>query len=106
MELDRDVAGVGDVHERNLLRLAAGHLLQSRSSITANTTYVAGYLAPNGHYSDTPSGFSSAVTSTPLTALANGTSANGVYAYSSSSVFPTNTYNSTNYWVDVLFEEL
>ena len=75
-------------------------------SITANTTYVAGYLAPNGHYSDTPSGFSSAVTSTPLTALANGTSANGVYAYSSSSVFPTNTYNSTNYWVDVLFEEL
>ena len=41
-------------------------------SITAGTTYVAGYLAPNGHYSDTPSGFRSAVTNAPLTALANG----------------------------------
>jgi hypothetical protein len=26
-----------------------------------------------------------------------------VYAYSATSVFPTNTFNSTNYWVDVLF---
>ena len=26
-------------------------------AISANTTYVAAYLAPKGHYSDTPSGF-------------------------------------------------
>ena len=50
-------------------------------AITAGTTYVAGYLAPNGHYSDTSPGLSTAVDNPPLHALANGTSANGVYAY-------------------------
>jgi hypothetical protein len=73
-------------------------------TITAGTTYVAGYLAPSGHYSATSSAFSSAeVANRPLHALANSTSANGVYAYSSSSVFPTSSFNATNYYVDVLF---
>ncbi len=74
-------------------------------SISANTTYVAGYLAPNGHYSNTNAAFASAgVTNGPLTALANGTSSDGVYAYSASSTFPTSTFNSTNYYVDVDFQ--
>jgi Domain of unknown function (DUF4082)/Fibronectin type III domain/Bacterial Ig domain len=74
-------------------------------TITANTTYVAAYLAPKGHYSDTPSGFASgAVKNTPLQALANTTSVNGVYAYSASSIFPSSTFKATNYWVDVEFE--
>jgi Domain of unknown function (DUF4082) len=30
---------------------------------------------------------------------------NGLYAYGSGSVFPTGTYNSTNYWVDVVFNQ-
>jgi hypothetical protein len=73
-------------------------------AISANTTYVVGYLAPKGHYSDTASAFTSAgVVNGPLSALANTVSANGVYAYSSTSVFPTNTYKATNYWVDVDF---
>jgi beta-glucanase (GH16 family) len=73
--------------------------------IAANTTYIAAYLAPKGHYSDTSSAFASAaVNNPPLKALANTTSANGVYAYSTSSTFPTNTYKATNYWVDVDFE--
>ncbi len=73
-------------------------------SITAGTTYVAAYLAPNGHYSATPAAFGSlGVSNPPLQALANETSANGVYAYSSTSIFPTNTFNATNYWVDLLF---
>jgi hypothetical protein len=72
-------------------------------AITAGTTYVAGYFDPNGHYSATSSGFNSAFTNSPLTALANTTSANGVYAYSSASTFPTNSYSASNYWVDVLF---
>jgi hypothetical protein len=72
-------------------------------ALTAGTTYVAGYLAPNGHYSDTPAGFGNAVDNAPLHAVANGASANGVYVYSSTSIFPTNSYNATNYWVDVLF---
>ncbi len=72
-------------------------------SVTAGTTYVAGYFDPSGHYSATSAGFNSAFTNSPLTALANSTSANGVYAYSSASTFPTNSFGASNYWVDVLF---
>jgi hypothetical protein len=73
-------------------------------SITAGTTYVAGYFAPNGHYSATPAGFSSAgVSNPPLQALGNSTSADGVYAYGSASAFPSNSFNATNYYVDVTF---
>ena len=73
-------------------------------SITAGTTYVAGYFAPNGHYSATSAAFGSAgVSNPPLKALANTTSANGVYAYGSASAFPSNSFNSTNYYVDVTF---
>jgi hypothetical protein len=39
-----------------------------------------------------------------LHALQDGVSGgNGVFQYGSSSVFPTNSYNATNYWVDVVF---
>ena len=73
--------------------------------VTAGTTYVASYLAPSGHYSANPAAFSSGgVDNGPLHALANGTSNNGVYAYSSTSVLPSNSFNATNYWVDVLFD--
>ncbi|HXY41002.1 MAG TPA: DUF4082 domain-containing protein, partial [Vicinamibacteria bacterium] len=73
-------------------------------SITANTTYIAGYLDPNGHYSATSQGFASATINGPLRGLANSSAANGVFAYATSSVFPTLTYNADNYWVDVDFE--
>jgi hypothetical protein len=73
-------------------------------AVTAGTTYVASYLAPNGHYSITSAAFASnPVDNPPLHALATLSSPNGVYAYSGSAVFPSNTYNATNYWVDVLF---
>jgi len=71
-------------------------------SITAGTTYVASYLAPNGHYSASAEGLSSAVTNGPLTALSDGSSAgNGVYAYGPSTAFPSSVFNATNYHVDV-----
>ena len=73
-------------------------------SVTAGTTYVASYLAPNGHYSLNSAAFSNPFDNPPLHAVPNATSANGVYAYSSSSVFPTSSWNATNYWVDVLFD--
>ncbi len=72
-------------------------------SIQPETTYVAGYLAPKGHYSANGPTLSTGVDSPPLHALANSLSVNGVYAYSSSSTFPTNTFNASNYWVDVNF---
>jgi hypothetical protein len=73
-------------------------------AITAGTTYVVSYLAPNGHYSVNGGAFASGpFDNAPLHALDTTTSANGVYAYSATSVFPTNTWNATNYWVDILF---
>ena len=50
-------------------------------------------------------GFSSAVTNGPLTAPASGstTYGNGVYAYGTTTTFPTSSYQATNYGVDVLF---
>ena len=71
--------------------------------IQADTTYIAGYHAPVGRYSVNSAAFSTAVTNAPLTALATATSPNGVYLYSALPAFPTNTFNASNYWVDVLF---
>ncbi len=71
--------------------------------VTANTTYVASYLAPAGHYAVSESYFTSATTNGPLTALADNTDGpNGVYLYGAGG-FPTQTYASSNYWVDVVF---
>jgi Domain of unknown function (DUF4082)/Bacterial Ig-like domain len=70
-------------------------------AITANTPYVISYHAPNGNYAYNSQYFATAYTAFPLTATADGTNgANGVYVYSASSTFPSNTYGSTNYWVD------
>ena len=50
--------------------------------ITADTTYVASYLAPNGHYSVTGAGFASARSTTTRCARWPTPAANGVYRYS------------------------
>jgi hypothetical protein len=68
-------------------------------AITAGTTYVASYHTDVGHYAHTTNGLASPVTSGPLTALANG----GVFAYGSANTFPTNSFNASNYWVDVVY---
>jgi hypothetical protein len=73
-------------------------------AITAGTTYVASYHT-SGDYSADPNLFATALTNGPLTAPSNSSSGgNGVYAYGSSSLFPTNSFNSTSYGVDVLFK--
>ncbi len=73
-------------------------------AITANTTYVASYHTNVGQYSVNSGYFATSSDNPPLHALSNGTSGgNGVYKYSSATpVFPNSTYNSTNYWVDVV----
>ncbi|MGR9107449.1 MAG: DUF4082 domain-containing protein, partial [Gammaproteobacteria bacterium] len=73
--------------------------------ITANTVYVASYFAPNGGYAFDGAYFSTAgIDNPPLHALQNGVNGgNAVFLYGSSSAFPTDTYNSANYWVDVAF---
>jgi YVTN family beta-propeller protein len=74
-------------------------------AITANTTYVASYLAPNGRYALDPGFFASAgITNAMLTAPATGAAGgNGVYRYGAGNLFPNGTYNAANYWVDVVF---
>ncbi len=70
-------------------------------AVTAGTTYVASYFTSTGHYADTANGLASAVTNGPLTALASG----GVYAYGSGNAFPSNTFQASNYWVDVVYSQ-
>jgi hypothetical protein len=72
-------------------------------AVTAGTTYVASYHAPNGHYSYNAGAFGGAgIDRGPLHALQSGVDGpNGVYRYGSGG-FPT-TGSTTNYWVDVVF---
>ena len=74
-------------------------------AITSNTTYVASYFAPFGHYSATPAFFAnSSLDVSPLHLLKNGVDGpNGLYRYGSGTGFPTSSFNSSNYWVDVVF---
>ena len=74
-------------------------------AITANTTYVASYHTSVGYYSLDQGYFANAgVDNSPLHVLSNGSSGgNGVYNYSATPAFPNSTYNSSNYWVDVVF---
>jgi hypothetical protein len=73
-------------------------------AVAANTTYVASYFAPNGHYAYTTTYFISGVTSGDLRALANGEDGpNGLYKYASAGGFPNAGFQSSNYWVDVVF---
>ncbi len=74
-------------------------------AVTAGTTYVASYHTASGMYAGDNGGFASAgVDNAPLHALRDGLDGpNGVYAYGAASAFPSNTYQSSNYWVDVVF---
>ena len=79
--------------------------LASPVAISANTTYVASYHT-SGFYGKTDNFFTTALTNGPLTAPSStSTGGNGVYAYGASTtgIFPTNTFNAGNYWVDVVF---
>ena len=72
--------------------------------ITNGITYVASYFSASGDYSFTYPYFTSAVVNGPLRALADGEEgANGVYTFAATSSFPVNGFNSSNYWVDVVY---
>jgi methionine-rich copper-binding protein CopC len=74
-------------------------------AITAGTSYVAGYWAPNGHYTATSSFFYyKPYDAAPLHAentAPDASTVNGVYATSPG--FPTSTFHAANYFVDVMF---
>ena len=68
-------------------------------AIAAGTAYVVSYYAPQGHYAADPSFFAAPLDTGVLHASRV---ANGLYRYGASG-FPTQTYQQTNYWVDVSF---
>jgi hypothetical protein len=72
--------------------------------ISANTVYVASYHTNVGRYAgDTNYFATSGVDTPPLHALPNSTTGgNGVYRYGSGG-FPNQTYQASNYWVDIVF---
>jgi len=73
-------------------------------SITANTVYIASYNTSVGHYAGDINYFTGrGADNPPLHALADGVSGgNGVYAYGAAGTFPNQTFNASNYWVDVV----
>jgi hypothetical protein len=76
-------------------------------AIDADTTYVASYHAPAGGYAFSAGFFATTgVDNPPLRALQDGEDGpNGVYTYGPAGGFPTNTFDSSNYWVDVVFDD-
>ena len=73
--------------------------------VTANTTYVISYHSTNGFYSASNFSFGNSFENSPLTGLQSGTDGNnGLYKYSGAPTFPELSYQSSNYWVDVVFD--
>jgi hypothetical protein len=72
-------------------------------AIVAGQTYVASYHTDSGNYSVNGGYFASEVLSWPLRALSNAQAGgNGLYKYGATG-FPTASFGSSNYWVDVVF---
>ncbi|MGC7093844.1 DUF4082 domain-containing protein [Amycolatopsis lurida] len=81
-------------------------VFSSPVQVQANTTYVVSYYAPNGHYAGDNAYFrDNGADYGGIRALAEGIDGgNGVYRYGSGGGFPQNSWGSTNYWVDVIFQ--
>jgi hypothetical protein len=70
--------------------------------IAANTTYIASYFAPNGHYAFTPNGLLNGITDAPLVALPGNTpGGNGMFSYGIVPQVPTTSVTGNDYGVDV-----
>jgi hypothetical protein len=72
--------------------------------VTAGTVYTASYLARRGRYAHDEGYFAAPYDRAPLHALPDASGGNGVYRYGTSSGFPTDSYQATNYWVDAVFD--
>ena len=72
-------------------------------AVSPGTTYLASYYAPNGHYALNLNYFTNAYSNGPLHALGNSQDSNGVYRYAAAPSFPDQTWQASNYWVDIVF---
>jgi titin len=74
-------------------------------AITAGTPYVASYYSQSRHFSYDLAYFVQSHDQPPLHALADGDAGpNGLW-HDSEDAFPTDSYNATNFWVDVVFSD-
>ena len=73
--------------------------------INAGQIYTASYFAPFGNYAADEYFFAgTGVTNGPLQLLQDGINGgNGAYAYGLTSAFPGDSFNASNYWIDVIF---
>ena len=74
--------------------------------IVAGQTYIASYYASQGQYTVSENYFTqTTIRNGPLYLLSDGEDGgNGVYIYGAGGGFPTETYQASNYWVDVIFK--
>ncbi|MER5636119.1 DUF4082 domain-containing protein [Kitasatospora sp. NPDC002227] len=74
--------------------------------VKANTTYIASYYAPNGHYSYDDGYFTGQGAGIdPIKALMAGADGdNALYRYNTGGGFPSSSYHSSNYWVDAVLD--
>src|SRR5690606_12507231 len=74
----------------------------SAIQITAGVTYIASYHT-TGSYVATTNYFATDHTNGVLTGLSSAASGgNGLYAYGANPLFPTSSYQASNYWVDIV----
>jgi len=75
-------------------------------AVEAGVTYVASYHTNTGHYyADTHYFGTTGAGQKDIKALASGVDGpNGIYSYGGSQSFPTQDWNSANYWVDAIFQ--
>lgn len=79
-------------------------LFEKPVPVQPNVTYIISYHSASGDYAYTSNYFVGAVTNGPLKALADGEDGNnGLYSYSPTAISPTSSYNSSCYFVDVVF---
>jgi hypothetical protein len=71
--------------------------------VVKGVTYVASYFNPAGSYAVDAAYFLASYERWPLQAVTTTSVGAGVFSSSSAGGFPTNSYNGSNYWVDVVF---
>ncbi|TDQ05513.1 DUF4082 domain-containing protein [Labedaea rhizosphaerae] len=72
--------------------------------ITAGQTYVASYRTPTGHYAADGGYFATKGAGRGVVTAPSSPSAGGQGVFEYGGGFPSNSYNSTNYWVDVVVD--
>src|SRR4051812_21938139 len=102
MECRWATSGHCHLHRREHVRLAAGIVYHPCGDHGEHDLFVS-YQTNSGNYSYDGNYFAVPHDAPPLHAPARGASGNRVDHYGASE-FPRDSYNATNYWVDLIFQ--